>query len=83
MRLALGATPGSLMGLALRHGLRLTLIGLGLGVGIGMLVPGAGKADPLAIGGAVILMVLAAGLACFGPARRAGRLDPALVLRHD
>jgi hypothetical protein len=43
VRLALGATPGSLTELSLQHGLKLTGLGLGLGVGIGMLVPGRGS----------------------------------------
>jgi len=35
------------------------------------------------IGVASACMIAAAIGACYGPARRAARLDPAMVLRHD
>ena len=85
VRLALGATPGSLTQLSLHHGLKLALIGLGLGLlaaypAVRMLEQAVA---PAAIGAAAAVMLAAAGAACYAPARRAAKLDPATVLRHD
>jgi predicted permease len=85
IRLALGATPASLVQLSLSHGLRLTSIGLGVGLfGTWPVARLLGQPpDPVAMAVAAALMVAAAGAACYGPARRAAKLDPAMVLRHD
>jgi putative ABC transport system permease protein len=39
--------------------------------------------DPLALAGAVAVLVLVAACAAWLPARRASRLDPAAALRRD
>lgn len=85
IRMALGATPSSLVQLSLIHGLKLTFLGLACGLaGAVPLVRWLGKTPDLgAIGAAAALMLAAAALACYAPARRAARLDPANVLRHN
>ena len=85
IRLALGASPESLTKLSLHHGLRLTAMGLGLGLfGTWPVARWLDKApDPVAMAIAAALMMTVAGAACYGPARRAAKLDPAMVLRHD
>jgi ABC-type antimicrobial peptide transport system permease subunit len=39
--------------------------------------------DPLALGGAVALIAVLGGAACFHPAYRATRVDPSSALRQD
>jgi ABC-type lipoprotein release transport system permease subunit len=39
--------------------------------------------DPTAIGGAIVLLMTAAQLAAYWPARRASRVDPLVALRHE
>jgi predicted permease len=91
IRMALGARPGDVSRLFLRHGLILTGIGLALGVGaavaltrlMGAMLFGVGATD------AATYVVVAAGLgalalvATYLPARRAARVDPVVALRTD
>jgi putative ABC transport system permease protein len=43
---------------------------------------GVGAADPVSIGSAAVVLLGAALLACYLPARRASRLDPLEALRE-
>lgn len=91
IRLALGSPSAALVGLMLRD----TLIGLGLGVLVGLpaavliarlLTPylfGVTPSDPTAFLVALGLLAGATLAATLPPARRANRVDPALVLRAD
>jgi ABC-type antimicrobial peptide transport system permease subunit len=91
VRLALGADARALVLLVLRRTLRLAGVGLALGVGMalagGRLLEGAlfgvTPRDPLTLAAVGLVLLLAAAGAGFGPARRAGRLDPARVLRSE
>jgi len=91
VRLALGARPGSLVTLVLGRTLGLAVVGVGLGVALalaaGRLLEGAlygvSPRDPATLAGVTLVLLLAAAGAGYGPARRAGRLDPARVLRAD
>ena len=47
------------------------------------LLYGVQAADPAAVGGAALVLLLAGSVAAFVPARRASRTDPALVLRDQ
>ncbi len=89
MRIALGAGARDILRLVLSRGLRLTLAGVALG-GIaallltrlmGTMLYKVSPRDPVAFGLALIILILVALIACFVPARRASRLDPAHVLR--
>jgi putative ABC transport system permease protein len=39
--------------------------------------------DPIAFGGAAAVLIVAALLGCWIPARRAMRVDPVIALRHE
>jgi ABC-type antimicrobial peptide transport system permease subunit len=75
----------------LSMGLRPVFIGLvvGLAGAIGIakalrsLLYGIAPIDPLSLGAAVLVLLLASGLACYLSARRAARLDPMIALRHE
>jgi ABC-type antimicrobial peptide transport system permease subunit len=91
IRLAVGAQPRSIVRLLMAEGVTLvaagSVIGLLLGFAssqvLGNLLFGVGKADPLTFIGAPLVLAGAGLLAAFLPARRAGRIDPAKVLRGE
>jgi len=91
LRIALGAEPGAVVGMVVREGVGLALIGLvpGLLIGIAAAVLmraallGLQPLDPLAFGGSVTLLLLAVAGASFGPARRAARCHPMEALREE
>ena len=90
VRMALGATPLSIVGFVARRGGAAALAGLGAGVaGALALGPalasqlyGIGPTDPPTLAIAVGCIAAAASLAGWAPARRAMRLDPVRVLRE-
>jgi predicted permease len=91
LRMALGAREGDVMGMVVRQGMAPALTGvvLGLGGALGLvrllegLLYGVSPFDVWAfLAGGGVLFALAL-LACIAPARRAGRLQPAAVLRAD
>ena len=91
VRLALGARPFGLVGLAMRRGLTPVLIGIVVGVGasywlsklMANLLFGVTARDPLTYVVAVAALIIAAAIACYLPARKALRVDPAQALRSE
>lgn len=91
VRLALGATPRDLTRQVLREGLVMALAGLAVGaVGaiavsrlIRALLFGVGPLDPWAYAAAAVVLPLATLVACWLPARRAGRESPMIALRSE
>jgi predicted permease len=91
VRIALGAQPRAVATMVARQGL--TLCGLGIGVGLVLVAGGArsirtllfevAPTDPLTLGATIALLVGFALLACWIPARRAARVNPAEALRSD
>ncbi|MGE5728522.1 MAG: ADOP family duplicated permease [Gemmatimonas sp.] len=89
LRTALGAAPSKLLGLVLSQGLRLTAIGIFLGGLVAFastrliayMLYQVSPRDPDAFVAALVVMMLAALLACFAPAWRAARTDPVTALR--
>ncbi len=90
-RLALGATPGGVFWLMMKHGGLLagagTLIGVGAAYLSGQLVSSRiyaiQTADPLMLASAIVVVVVITLLATTIPAIRGARLNPARVLRPD
>ncbi|MCY3844537.1 MAG: ADOP family duplicated permease [Acidobacteria bacterium] len=91
VRAALGATPASIVRLVLRRAERLTGAGLILGIGASLaatrglagLLYETDPRDPVPLAAAAVILGLAAMFAAFAPARRAGKVDPATVLREQ
>ena len=90
IRIALGAEPRSLVRMVVGRGLSLTVLGIGLGLGVAWAVGRAlrgflfgvsatNAAAPLA---ASVVLLAAAGLAAWLPARRAGSVDAVASLRE-
>jgi putative ABC transport system permease protein len=91
LRMALGADRGQVLSMLIRSGLTTIAIGLGLGLVLalflnrlmsGMLFS-VRASDPLALGGAAVLLMAAAFLAIFFPARRATKVNPMVALRYE
>jgi macrolide transport system ATP-binding/permease protein len=90
LRMALGADASNLLRLVLSRGLALTGAGVLLGVAtallltrlLGNLLFRVSPRDPMAFASAFLVMTVAASAACFLPAWRATRTDPARILRE-
>jgi predicted permease len=91
IRMALGAQRARVVKMILRQVFVLTAVGLAIGVpaafGTSKLIAsflyGMKPNDPLAITAAVVILLAAAILAGYAPARRASRIDPMVALRHE
>jgi putative ABC transport system permease protein len=91
VRVALGARPRDVLAMILGQGLRTVLIGTVIGVAgsfvvtraIRSLLFGVTATDPLTFAAVVVLLMVAALLACYVPARRAAKLDPMVALRYE
>jgi putative ABC transport system permease protein len=91
VRVALGATAGEVARLVVGDGARVAALGLAMGaaaylVGGRLLAAqlyGVGPRDPLTLAGGAAVLGAAALAACWLPARRAARVDPAAVLRSE
>jgi len=91
IRMALGATPATVLRLVLGRGLFLTLAGIGIGLGIALaagraltsLLFGVGATDPITMAAVVALIGAVALVACYMPGRSATRVDPMVALRTE
>jgi putative ABC transport system permease protein len=90
LRMALGASPGDVVGLVVRRSLLLTATGIVVGAVTAMagmrllrsfLLTGPGR--PLVLAGVATIMLAIALLAGAVPAWRAARIDPAAALREE
>jgi predicted permease len=91
IRLAVGATPGSVVTTMATTGLRLVAVGVGLGfaasLGATQVMRGfllnVSPTDPLVFGGIAVGLAVVAIVACAIPARRAASVDPLVALRSN
>ena len=91
IRMAMGAQTGRVLKLVVGQGMRLALAGLVLGLVIALaamrvlstLLFGVSAHDPLIFVGVSFVLMAAAVLACYIPARRAMKVDPMVALRYE
>ncbi len=91
VRAALGASRFNIMTLVLRHGLVLTALGTLLGLAgaaaasraMVTLLFGVSRLDPLTYAAVAALLLGVSAAACWAPAWRASRVDPAITLRAE
>ncbi len=91
IRFALGAAARDVIGLVMKEGLRLSIVGLVVGLGLSFAVTRlmqrllfeVSPRDPWLYGGVALFICSVAALACFVPALRATRIDPMQALRTE
>ena len=91
LRLALGARRGDVLALVVRRGAALVVVGLAAGIPAAAAATrlldgflfGIGQLDGRTFLAAPLVVAAAALLACWLPARRVSRIDPAATLRAD
>ena len=91
IRLALGATPGSVIHLIVKEGMVSAAAGCAAGLVIALsftwtlkgFLYGVTPTDPESFLGVGALLLIVAALACYIPARRAKRIDPVNALRCE
>jgi predicted permease len=91
IRLALGATPGGVLMMVLRHGMTVAVAGVAMGIAgalaagraVESLLFGMTATDVTVYAVAASVLLVAAALGTYVPARRAARIDPAVSLRAE
>jgi macrolide transport system ATP-binding/permease protein len=89
IRIALGATPGSILRMVLNHGVGFAIAGIALGLAASFelallaraLLYGVSPRDPTTFFVVPALLAIVAAAAAWIPARRAARVDPVASLR--
>jgi predicted permease len=90
-RVALGATRGDILWLIMRQGAGIALAGAVIGVIGGVIAArsltsilyAVAPWDPVSIGGATLVLIVAVLAACYVPARRAAAVDPVRTLAEQ
>ena len=91
IRMALGSSPGEVLGMVLRESM--TTVGIGVAVGFAgalalssvmtSFLYAVSPMDPVAVGLTAVLLLMVAAVASFIPARRAATIDPLITMRSD
>jgi len=97
IRMALGALQKDILGMVIRQGMFLVIVGLGLGLILSIALTRVlasslielelyfpvSATDPLTFASVTILLALVALIACYVPARRATEVEPSVALRYE
>jgi putative ABC transport system permease protein len=91
IRMALGASPGSVRKMVVLQGMRLAAVGVVIGVAAALaltrfmagLIYGVKTWDPVVFVTIAVLLGTVSWLATYIPARRASRVDPMVALRYE
>ncbi len=91
IRMALGATPGSVVKLVIGENLLLAVAGAAIGLAgaaaasrlLARFLFGVSPAEPAILAGATLALIAVVTASGLFPARRAMRIDPIAALRHD
>ncbi len=91
IRMALGASRGEILRIVLRETFVLLAVGIVAGIAVALeasrvvsaLLYGLKPTDPATLAGAALLMMAAAAVAAYVPARRATKVDPMVALRYE
>jgi putative ABC transport system permease protein len=91
LRIVLGAEASDLQAMVWRQGMKPVALGIAAGLIaslavsrlLGSLLFGVHAADPVTLGSVTAILVVVTGAACYVPALRATRVDPAIALRHE
>jgi putative ABC transport system permease protein len=91
IRMALGAQKSDVLGLVIRQGMILAIIGIAIGLAgafaltrlIANLLFGVAATDPFTFFAIPLLLLFVALVACYLPARRAARLNPVNALAQS
>jgi putative ABC transport system permease protein len=94
IRMALGAQKSDVLALVMKEGAALVLVGTGIGLAVAwagirslsavfFTLASVKASDPVLLAGAPALLAALALVACYIPARRSTRIDPAVTLRAE
>ena len=90
LRMALGATRGTIFRMIYRQSILIVVVGLGTGLAVALLVAKTVGGfvvvsvwDPLTYAGVGLVLTIAALASCYFPARRAMTVEPMVALRED
>jgi putative ABC transport system permease protein len=91
IRMALGAQTRDVLGLIIKQGMALALVGIFLGLLVSLALTrvlasqlyGVSSTDPWTFSAISLLLMLVAIIACYIPALRATKLDPLIALRYE
>jgi putative ABC transport system permease protein len=91
IRMALGAQPRDVLGLIIKQGMALALVGIFLGLLVSLALGrvlasqlyGVSSTDPVTFTAISLLLMFVALIACYIPALRATKVDPMIAVRYE